>query len=346
MELALYCPEIGYYERTLPGRKGDFYTSVSSGNLFGRLLAFQFAEWLEQLPVDRLQLVEAGAHDGALASDILKWLHDHRLSLLPRLEYWILEPSARRQTWQKATLDDFAGLVRWHRDWKSVPADGIAGIIFSNELLDAFPLRRFGWDAVRRHWFEWGVALEKNNFVWARMAASGDELKTELRSAGIELSDELLAVLPDEFTIELTPATGRWWQQAAGALCCGRLLTFDYGFEAEEWIRPERVQGTLRAYRKHALSADALADPGGQDLTAHVNFTHLQLAGEAADLRTEGLWSQAQFLTSIVQRMCNHLPPSPNWSRQDLRQFQTLTHPEHLGRAFRVLVQTRRCLKK
>ena len=51
MELALYCPETGYYEakRDKIGRRGDFITSVSVGSLFGELLAFQFAEWLQEL---------------------------------------------------------------------------------------------------------------------------------------------------------------------------------------------------------------------------------------------------------------------------------------------------------
>ena len=49
MELALYCPVHGYYEtkKDNPGLHGDFYTSVGVGELFGQLLAFQFAEWLE-----------------------------------------------------------------------------------------------------------------------------------------------------------------------------------------------------------------------------------------------------------------------------------------------------------
>ena len=65
MELALYCPNSGYYEQldVSPGRKGDFYTSVSVGSFFGELLAFQLAEWLGKAPGGR-QIVEAGAHDG------------------------------------------------------------------------------------------------------------------------------------------------------------------------------------------------------------------------------------------------------------------------------------------
>jgi len=45
MELALYAPGLGYYERQREiGRRGDFFTSVSAGPLFGELLGFQFAQ--------------------------------------------------------------------------------------------------------------------------------------------------------------------------------------------------------------------------------------------------------------------------------------------------------------
>src|SRR5208282_2869077 len=78
MELALYCPETGYYEtkKDNVGRQGDFYTSVSVGSLFGELLAFQFAIWLNEINTlnpqpSTLNLIEAGAHDGKLAVDIL-----------------------------------------------------------------------------------------------------------------------------------------------------------------------------------------------------------------------------------------------------------------------------------
>ena len=68
MELALYCPDCGFYEKEEDniGRSGDFFTSVSSGPLFGELLAFQFAKWLEQMEAapGELWIVEAGAHDG------------------------------------------------------------------------------------------------------------------------------------------------------------------------------------------------------------------------------------------------------------------------------------------
>src|SRR5438874_1894099 len=87
MELSLYCPEFGYYEQltNTPGRRGDFYTSASVGRLFGELLAVQFAAWLDDFGLEKFQLLEAGAHDGRLARDVLDWFESQRPDLLGRL---------------------------------------------------------------------------------------------------------------------------------------------------------------------------------------------------------------------------------------------------------------------
>src|SRR5215471_2435967 len=110
MELALYCPETGYYKKNRDnvGRRGDFITSVSAGSLFGELLAFQFAEWLGEMRSAEcgMRIVEAGAHDGKLAADILRWLEKFRPELFSRIEYWILEPSPVRRQWQQRTLKE------------------------------------------------------------------------------------------------------------------------------------------------------------------------------------------------------------------------------------------------
>ena len=115
-------------------------TSGSVGGVFGELLAFRFAGWLAD-STGQIQLVEAGAHDGRLAADVLGWFRDWRPDLFARLEYWLLEPSARRRARQTATLVVFPGKVRWFADWRSVTATGVNGVVFANELLDAFPAR-------------------------------------------------------------------------------------------------------------------------------------------------------------------------------------------------------------
>src|SRR2546423_13154887 len=75
MEQALYHPEFGYYSsgQCQIGRHGDYFTNVSVGPLFGRLLAAQFAEMWEILgrPGD-FTIVEQGAHHGEFARDVLE----------------------------------------------------------------------------------------------------------------------------------------------------------------------------------------------------------------------------------------------------------------------------------
>jgi len=334
------------------------------------LLAFQFAEWLErtqprspraELRFDetaavgpgagkeasegKLQLVEAGAHNGRLAGDILTWLRRHRAGLFQRLEYWILEPSTRRRESQQSRLSQFKPAVRWAGDFDevrralhplpaSLQAPCVCGVIFSNELLDALPVHRLGWDAAASQWFEWGVRFDNGRFSWARLPFSETRLVDDQITA-------LAPALPDGFTIELCPAAAKWWHAAASSLHRGRLITVDYGFKADERFLPERPQGTVRAFYRHHASDDVLSRVGEQDLTAHVDFTGLTRVGESSGLITEQFVTQESFLTEIAQSIWHNGLPEGQWTSEQRRQFQTLTHPSHLGRVFRVLVQSR-----
>ena len=103
-----------------------------------------------------------------------------------------------------------------------------------------------------------------------------------------------------------------------------------------------RRQRRWRAYRRHRPAADILENPGQQDITAHVNFSVLRDVGQSFGLVSEPLQTQAQFLTRIFEKVAKGQPDSSEWTQGQTRQFQTLTHPDHLGRAFRVLMQTTR----
>src|SRR5687768_12713418 len=204
MELALYCPKIGYYEhcaRSL-GRAGDFYTAVSVGPLFGELIGLQFALWLSDLRRDPPTIVEAGAHDGQLALDILKTLQ--RTSLV---QYWIVEPSETLRQQQRAKLDVFAGQVTWFASLEEMPH--FSGILFSNELLDALPVHVLRWAGGQ--WLERRIAMVNDQFVWR-----DGTLTTNLNPP--VLSSDLKAVLPEGFQIEVSPAAVHWWGTAAHKL--------------------------------------------------------------------------------------------------------------------------------
>ena len=349
MTTALYEPDLGYYERTpsVVGRRGDFQTSVTVGPLFGELLAFQCAAWLESAGMvpatGTLHLVETGAHDGRLMADLLGWLRTWRTQLFARLQPWILEPSPRRREWQRETL----GRAGFQIEWAADPAElgrrtgGVSGVLYSNELLDAFPVHCLAWSATRSRWEELGVAREEERWVWRRMPEQSVTAATPDLHRLSELPAELLSVLPDGFRVEVCPAAADWWRAMAGILRSGVHLALDYGFPDDTALRPEHPQGTLRGYRAHRVSVDVLELPGEQDLTAQVDFGVIASMGAAAGLRTIAREPQRRWLTRIFEATLNAETGFPEWDAPRVRQFQTLTHPEHLGRRFQVLAQSR-----
>lgn len=349
MELALYAPGAGYYEQPgRVGRAGDFFTSVSVGRLFSELVACQIREWLSAMEkrilrtsVPQWLIVECGANDGLLGVEVLEALQNAAGGDLRPVELVFLEPSATRRRWQEETVsrrrEESESMlnVRWAKDWDELGT--VHGVVFSNELLDAFPCHRVAWDAAARRWREMGVGLEGDRFVWSPLATpSGGS--TVLADAHLDLPDGLLDVLPDGFTTELNPGAVNWWQSAARSLGDGWLLAFDYGLTREEFFMPQRADGTLRAYSKHRLKPDVLDCPGGQDLTAHVNFTAIQQAGFSAGLETETFDFQGRFLTRLAQKLWA-APGAVPWDAARIGQFKTLVHPEHMGLSFRVLAQ-------
>jgi len=332
MERALYEPAIGYYDRAVIGPAGDFYTSVSAAPLFGELLAHRACVWWENelAGTQPPTWIEAGAHGGQFAADFLGWLHRERPEMARQVRYGIVEPSERRRAWQAKTLESFAGQVFWT---DAVP--DFDGIVFGNELLDAFPIERHRWDAIGKRWWRLGVGIDSDRFVWRRMESVG------VGEENLTIPEEWEAVLPTGYTVEHSPGAEAWWRRAAGRVGRGMLVTFDYGYEAADRFRPGRMDGTLRGYRRHRLVEDVLADPGEVDLTAHVDFDRVREIGEASGLKTVEYGTQHRVLSRWVAELVK-AGSGFEWTPARLRQLQTLTHPQHLGQSFRVLVQQAR----
>ena len=265
MELALYEPGLGYYEKKREvGQRGDFFTSVSVGSVFSELLAFQFAEWLAELE-GPVQLIEAGAHDGRLANDILETFRDWRPEIYERTTFVLLEPSRVRQGWQNEMLASHAGKTQWTTE---IPP-AIHGVFFCNELLDAFPAKKLEWDSKAKDWFECGVGESGGQFEWRRMDAVKDRW-----NVGGEL--------PDGTGMIHVPTLAPFWNEVCGSLRKGRAVAIDYFLEEEEFFAPPRPHGTLRAYHGHHQTDDLLANVGEQDLTASVNLAELGFAAKVA----------------------------------------------------------------
>lgn len=332
MAAALYDSEGGYYARGgRVGRSGDFFTSVSVGSCFGELLARQIAEVWERLnrPAP-FYLFEQGANDGALAADILSWLRAEKPDTFSVAKYAILEPLAALQERQQIRLAEFAGCLEWRHPETPCAPKPSDGVFLCNELLDAFPVHRIRHQAGT--WHEVGV-------TW-RDGAFAEVLSSQLSPGLVDKISRLLssaAPYPNGFTTEICLAVEPWLKYAASHLRHGCLLIADYGLLRDDYYDHSRPDGTLRAYRNHRLSSAVLADPGDQDLTAHVDWTGVAEAGAASGCTFLGLVDQARFLTALaaepLQAMERHGVPSLTLQKW-LRQFQTLTHPGQMGAKF------------
>src|SRR5262249_40368567 len=143
------------------------------------------------------------------------------------------------------------------------------------------------------------------------------------------------------YTTEINLAARRWIGEVAAAIGRGYVVTVDYGFPASVYHAPYRSGGTLTSYLRHRRSEEVLAEPGTRDITAHVAFTALARAGEAAGLATLGFVDQQRFLMGIARDELAGTPGPRVGLEKNTRAWNTLTHPEHLGTRFHALVQAK-----
>ncbi len=319
IELALYHPQLGYYAsgRAKIGRGGDFYTNVSIGPVFGRVLAGQFREmWRHLGQPAGFCLVEQGAHDGQLAADVLSALPD-----LP-LQYWIVEPSASLRELQQETLRGRA--VRWAESLEDLPT--FDGVHFSNELVDALPFHLV--QSTGDTWEELFVVSHQDGFAF-RPAAPSPALRDDLRE---------FPSRPAGTIAEVRPVVRGWLGALGKKIRTGWVLVVDYGLSREKLHAPHRREGTFSCYQGHRRDAKPLEDPGNKDITAHVDFTALMAAARENGFRVEGFADQHHFLVGASESLLKSLDGPPDSASQKLlRTLQTLLHPESMGTQFHYL---------
>ncbi len=346
MELALYHPRLGYYERSpgVLGKAGDFYTSVSTGPLFGKLLAEHLLFRSRQtLWRDRWVWIEAGAHSGTLARDILEHAAHFKLPL--PLEYHIIEPSATRRAWQQETLADFPQ-VKWKGSFSDY-GEPLAAIIFSNELLDAFPCRLFEKEASGK-WLELKVTRGAEPAVF-----QFTKQETRLPEALAKLAvDEL----PAGYRMEYSASAVKWWHDACSLLKSGAVFTLDYGVTDAELAGGLKPASTVRAIRSHRLLDNWLEEPGLTDLSSAVHWDNLIETGESLGMKTVELVSQERFLMGIIRNLQSENRVRLSASAQEIpaergdvlslpaQALKTLIHPQYLGHSFQALVQERQLI--
>lgn len=324
MEAALYDPEDGYYmaRARIGFEQGDYFTSAEMGPYFGRALAKIATDaWAALGRPAQWDLVEAGAGRGTVHAELLAALEHERPDAARAARPAIVEVSPRLQEEQARTL---AGReLRWATSIRALAP--IHGMVFGNEVLDAFPVHVLvrGEDGVR----EVAVGVE------------ADRLVETLRPAPGELRWRMPDAVPAGGRWEVSPAQESWIASVAAALASGYLLLIDYA-DDEAGLLGRHGSGTLRGFRRHRLVGDVLADPGEVDITATVNLTAVRRAAEAAGLRLVAGGTQREVLLALGIREPAARPEGP---LEQLRvasrrsAIDVLLDPRGLG-AFRVLL--------
>ncbi len=293
MRLALAHPAHGYYAmgRGAPGRAGaDFLTAPETSPFFGRCLAVQVAEcWRLLGQPDTFAVWEPGAGAGTLARTALDALTADDPGAYAACVWWLddLASPALARARDALRAHEVAGRVQW-----GAPPVSFSGMVLTNEFADALPVHRVCMtaDGLREQYVGWDDTGEHFSDTWA--APSTAALAAHFVVEGVTLAGGQIA--------EVSLAASAWMGTVAARLGQGYVLTIDYGDEATALYRPGRFpDGSLICYRAHTANREPFMYVGEQDMTAHVDFTALMRAGEAAGLLTLGLTTQAALLASL-----------------------------------------------
>lgn len=337
MEMALYTPRLGYYSggSVKLGADGDFTTAPEMSSLFGATLA-QVAQQLftQSAP----EIMEFGAGSGKLAFDILS---ECQQSQIPLRRYFIVELSGELRARQEERLKDFPQVV-----WLSKMPTAFSGIVIGNEVLDAMPVELVCKS--EQGWTRLGVSSEMTSTasISGFKLVSMDEATDQHVALLTQIPDA--EALPNGYLTEVHPIEIGFMRSIAAMLMAGHAesgqggvaIWLDYGFPAHEYYLPQRDQGTLMCHYRHHAHPDPFYLPGLQDITAHVDFTAIAIAGVEAGLDLLSYTSQAGFLlgggiTEVLARIPaedshRYLPAS--------NAVQKLLSPAEMGELFKVLI--------
>jgi SAM-dependent MidA family methyltransferase len=337
MELALYHPLYGYYMRQSDsvehgriGWSGDFYTSSDVHPILGRAIAGQARQMDEVLGCPAsFTIVEMGAGKGLLARDCLAAIQAGQDGFASRVRYVLIERSPVMRNLQRQNLAPWLskpGLVTWIDSLDRLGSQGVTGLLFSNELIDAFPVHRVQVKDGRTE--ELCVDYQDGRFVECVKPLSTAALAHYLQ--------HLNTVWPEGYRTEVNLLAMDWMEQVGWRMGRGFVLTVDYGHTAQDLYGSDRKDGTFLCYFRQQANDEPFIRVGEQDMTAHVDFSSLAVVGETHGLQVTGFTNQMSFLMGLgVEKMIEKLEP-------DSSEFRAAIHllkPNGMGSIFKVLIQ-------
>ncbi|MFT5715815.1 MAG: SAM-dependent MidA family methyltransferase [Flavobacterium sp.] len=332
MEMALYYPELGYYNSidTKIGADGDFYTSANLSASFGAMIGRQIEEMWTLMGEKTFKVVEYGAGTGLLCHDILDYLKKNK-PLYNDLHYCIIEKStSMRQIEKKYLLEK----VSWYNSIDEIPE--IIGCIISNELIDNFSVHQVAMEDQLKE-----VFVQYNNGFEEILLPAGKNLVDYFKSLNVDL--------PRGFRTEINLEALSWLKDISRFLVKGYVITIDYGSTSSKLYDNHRSSGTLLCYNKHQKNENPYQLIGSQDITSHTNFSALRQWGSDYGLDCCGMTDQTNFLLALgIKKYQNDTLMKP------INRAQVKIHESYIniglllsmGMKFKVLIQQKGVEKK
>lgn len=315
----------GYYA-SMPtiGKKGDFYTSVSTSMFFGGSIANYFIKTQEEgfLP-ENTTIVEIGAHGGYLLADIVQFIFTLRPSLLKSLKFAVIEPLEKIQ---KAQKEYFSKAFNNQIDIQIVSHINSLtckdAFIVSNELFDAFPCEVIYEDKM--------LFLDNHKPHFKSMSKKIKNLATKY---GIQKGE--IALGYDDFVTSLDEHLARF-----------ELISFDYGDKFP------RNDISLRVYKNHGVfpffeltklagEDEKLKDFFAKsDITYDVNFQVLINCFEKKGIKLHNFTTQMVALTDfgiidLLETLRQNV--SEKAYLKEAEKVKRLILPNFLGERFKMI---------
>ncbi|MBA4321079.1 MAG: hypothetical protein C0412_22030, partial [Flavobacterium sp.] len=325
MEMALYYPELGYYNsiQNKIGADGDFYTSANLSASFGAMIGRQIEEMWQILEKKPFKIVEYGAGTGLLCHDILDYLKNNS-ALYENLNYSIIEKSASMREIQKTHLLE---KVSWYSTIKEIPK--IDGCVLSNELIDNFSVHQV-------------IMQDQLMEIWVDYQDGFVEVLKPANKELIDYFDALDVRLPKGFRTEVNLEAVYWIKEVAKSLRKGYAITIDYGAESSELYKNHRSCGTLLCYHKHQKNDNPYQYIGEQDITAHTNFSALSHWGLKSGMECCGIVDQTSFLLGLGIKEYQDAALKNNLANLQMVMLESMMNYRLLvdmGMKFKVLIQ-------
>ncbi len=319
--------ESGYYSTYKEiGKKGDFYTAVSTSQFFGGSIAKKFLSSVKEGFLSKNStIVEIGAHKGYLLADIVQFIYTLEPELLESLEFVIVEPFEQNRKAQQAYFkESFGDGIKLIHVESLKELTCREAFVVANEIFDAFTCEVV-YDGKMLYMHDEKPEFKDIDPQVKRKAERYNIVKGEVAIGYEEFVEDLAYIDRYEF------------------------VTFDYG------EKKARGDFSLRVYDKHRVYPFfALTDLVGEsqekiglcelfaksDITYDVNFNHLIGAFEQSGAVLHSYSSQVKALVEFgligLLDMLRENTDEKSY-KKELNRAKTLIDPAFMGERFKMV---------